>query len=89
MKTGVSLSIPVAMIFKKYYCHKCGTRLLRKKFTCIYTPKHPDYPAVKGRIYDQNTIGTGDLSVSEYRLSCPVCKTAVTLDEYKKTTQKH
>ena len=88
MKTGVTVSIPVAMIFKKYSCPKCSNRLQRKKFTCIYTPDHPDYPSVKERIYDQNTLGTGDLSVSEYRLFCPVCQTVVTLDQYKKMTQK-
>ena len=83
MKTGIVVSIPLTILFKKYHCHTCGTRLERRKLTSLYTPAHPDYYAVKEQVYDQTTFGTGDLSVTEYRLFCPVCQTTITLDEYR------
>ena len=45
MKTGATASIPVAMLFKKYYCHRCGERLKRQKVTETLDPGAPGYEA--------------------------------------------
>lgn len=33
---GYESEIDLGMLFRKMYCHKCGTRLKRKKITAIY-----------------------------------------------------
>lgn len=83
MKSGYSLSIPFAMLFRKFYCHKCGTRLKRQKVTRTLNPGDPGYEAVKDRIFDNHEIvgKPGTVSVSEYVFACPVCHSTITLKE--------
>ena len=51
MKTGATVSIPMAMLSKKYYCHKCGERLKRQKVTEIFNPGDPGYEAAWDKLH--------------------------------------
>ncbi|MBE6652916.1 MAG: hypothetical protein E7610_05830 [Ruminococcaceae bacterium] len=83
MKSGATVSIPVAMLFKKYYCHKCGKLLKRQKVTEALNPGDPGYEAAKDQIFDNHMIvGTrGPISVTHYVLQCAACNTTITFDE--------
>lgn len=90
MKSGATVSIPVAMLFKKYYCHKCGEHLKRQKVTETLNPGDHGYEAAKDQIFDNHMIH-GSISVTEYVFRCPTCNTTVTFDEQEDiaTKQKH
>ena len=90
MKTGATVSIPVAMLFKKYYCHKCGERLKRQKVTETLNPGDPGYKAAQNDIHDHHTfIGTsGTISVTEYVFLCPTCNTTITFKEQEDIATK-
>ena len=90
MKSGATVSIPVAMLFKKYYCHKCGTRLKRQKVTQILKPGDPGYEAAKDRIFDNHMIvgKSGTISVTEYIFRCSSCTGTTTFDEQEDIATK-
>ena len=77
-----TISIPfgmlIPMIFGKFYCHKCGTRLKWHAVKRTVKPGDPDY-------FEHNKIGRGkvmigDVEVSEYDLQCPKCGHCVGYD---------
>ena len=68
---NTSVSIPVDMVTKKFYCHKCGEQLSRHAKTRTLSPGDPDYR-------EHNRIGRGvrmigDVEVTEYDFQCPAC----------------
>lgn len=66
MKT---FSIPIGMVFKKYYCHNCETRLIKEKNKRIVTKHDKDY-------YSYHEIGEFPLhkyEVNDYHFKCPKC----------------
>ena len=85
MIAGAIVSIPVAMIFKKYYCHKCGERLKRQKVTQVLNPGDPGYETARRQVMDNYEIlgKPGSVSVSRYVFACPACQTTITFDEQK------
>ena len=80
---GATVSIPAAMIFKKYYCHKCGERLKRQKITQTLNSDDPGYEAVLKKIHHSRSIipMRGTVSVTEYGFACPQCASTITFDE--------
>ena len=72
-----SFSIDVAMITRKFYCHKCGARLERSPHTRTVRRGDPDYR-------EHSRIGrlhvTGDIEVTEYNFRCPACDRVVDCD---------
>ena len=83
MKSGATVSIPVAMLFKKYYCHKCGERLKRQKVTQALNPGEPGYEAAWNDVRsNMNIVGKrGSISVTHYVFHCPTCNTTMTFEE--------
>ncbi len=73
-----SVSIPLGMVFKRFYCHKCGERLVKEPKKRIVTPKDHDYR-------EHNSIGhmnmIGDIEVTEYDFKCPSCGNTIKYDE--------
>lgn len=90
MKTGATVSIPVAMIFKKYYCHKCGERLKRKKVTETFNSGDPGYEIAWNQIYSNMHIGgkRGAVSVTEFVFACSTCDTTITFEEQEEIAVK-
>ena len=60
-------SIDAAMLTKKYYCHKCGDRLVRNPRTRLIRRGDPDYKKYS-RIGHGHFIG--DIELTEYDFKC-------------------
>ena len=90
MKSGATVSIPAAMLFKKYYCHKCGERLKRQKVTETLNPGDLGYQAARNRFAGM-PLGKRAISVTHYVFRCPICDTTITFDEQEDIAvkQKH
>ena len=74
-----SVSIPMAMVTKKFYCHKCGERLGKHPKTRTLSPGDPDYR--KHNRINHKTHMIGDIEVTEYDFQCPACKNVIEYDE--------
>ena len=74
---SVNLSIPLGIVFKKYYCSKCGAELKKEKTHRVVTKDDKDY-------YQYHDIGKfprRDYNVYDYRMKCPSCNARVSYDE--------
>ena len=76
---SVSYSIPIAMVFKKYHCAKCGTKLKNEKTHRVVTKDDRDYY----QYHDLGTFPHRDYDVYEYRFACPKCGARVSFDEQR------
>ena len=75
-----SVSIPMAMVTKKFYCHKCGERLGKYPRTRTVKPGDADYKKYN-RIGRTHIIG--DVEVTEYGFQCPACGNIIEYDEQR------
>ena len=75
---GYDTTIPVGMIFKKMYCHKCGARLKKEKITRIYKKGEPGYTNV---ILHMTTIGMSEIAISYYIYKCPNCGSKISYND--------
>ena len=73
-----SVSIPMAMLTKKFYCHKCGERLIRNARTRTIKRGDPDYKKHSG-VGRMHLIG--DVEFTEYDFKCPACGNIIEYDE--------
>ncbi len=74
-----SSSIPVAMLTKKFYCHKCGERLSKHSKTRTVKPGDPDYRE-HNRINHRIHM-VGEVEVTEYDFQCYGCGNIIEYDE--------
>jgi len=74
-----SVSIPMAMVTKKFYCHKCGERLSKHPKTRTVKPGNPDYR--KHNSINHRTHMIGDVEVTEYDFQCSACGNVIEYDE--------
>ena len=74
---GKSYSIHAGMLFKKYYCAKCGTKLEKEKTHRVVTPDDADYFEYQ----DYNKFPRRDYDVYDYRFKCPYCQTSISYEE--------
>ena len=74
-----SVSIPMGMVTKKFYCHKCGERLGKHSKTRTISPGAPDYR--KHNRINHRTHMIGDVEVTEYDFQCPACGNIIEYDE--------
>ncbi len=74
---GKSYSIPFGMKFKKYYCHKCGSKLLRKQTHRVVSKDDPDYYKYQNR----NEFPRRDWDVYEYCFVCDKCNYHIAYSE--------
>lgn len=73
-----SCSIDLATVTRKFYCHKCGDRLLRHARTRIVKRGDPDYKK-HSRIGRMHTFG--DVELTEYDFKCWTCDRVTGCDE--------
>jgi len=74
---GKSYSIPVGMIFKKYYCSHCGTKLVKSRTHRVVTKDDKDY-------YQYHEIGNYpryDYDVYSYEFKCTKCNKNISYAE--------
>lgn len=74
---GKSWSIPAGMIFRRYHCAKCGTKLEKEKTHRVVTKEDKDYY----QYHDAGTFPRHDYDVYGYRFKCPSCNARVSYDE--------
>ena len=67
------------MLFKRYYCADCGTKLKTEKTHRIVTKDDPDYY----RYHDVGQFPRVDYDVYDYRFRCPSCGKRTTYDEQR------
>ena len=75
---GKETEIPVGMIFKKMFCHKCGTQLKKKKITKIYKKGDPGY---SNHLLGHSTLGMSEISRSHYIYKCENCGSKISYDD--------
>ena len=68
---GFEITIPVGMIFKRMFCHKCGTKLKKEKITKIYEKGDQGY---SNKILGHSTLGMSKISKTHYIYKCPNCE---------------
>ena len=76
---GKYWSLPLQMVFGKYYCTKCGEKLEREKTHRVVTPEDKDY-------YDYHDYGAypqNDYDVYGYQFACPHCGKRVAYREQR------
>lgn len=74
---GKTWSITFGMVFKKYYCHKCGERLVKEKTHRVVTEDDRDYYSYRGR----RSFPRYEIDVYDYRFKCPACEARITYDD--------
>ncbi len=74
-----SVRIPIGMMTKKFYCHKCGEQLEKHSKTRTLSPGDPDYK--KHCRLNHRTHMIGDVEVTEYDFQCPTCENIIEYDE--------
>ncbi len=74
---GKSWSIPFGMVFKKYHCSHCGTKLIKSKTHRVVTKDDKDY-------YQYHEIGNYpryDYDVYSYEFKCTKCNKNISYTE--------
>lgn len=73
-----SVSIPVAMVARKFYCCECGERLVRNPRTRIIKRGDPEYR-------EHSRVGRvhmfGDVELTEYDFRCQSCDKITPFEE--------
>ena len=67
-----TVSVPLGMVSRKYFCHRCGTQLVRKSRTRTVRRGDPDYRKYRGT---GKMRMIGDIEVTEYDFHCSACNT--------------
>lgn len=75
--TGFNYSIPWGMVFKKYYCSKCGAKLEKEKTYRVVSNNDKDYY----QYHSASNLLRGDHAVHSYRLKCPACEARISYIE--------
>ena len=75
---GYETHIPVGMIFRKMYCHRCGIQLKKEKITKVFKRGEQGY---SDDILGHPTIGMSEIAKSECIYKCPNCSNTITYDE--------
>lgn len=73
------INIPAAMIFREFYCHKCGEKLSVEGDTETVSTTDPEY--MRYNKIGRNHRMIGDVDVTTYHFECEKCNTAISFDE--------
>ena len=82
---GYELRISPLMIFRKMYCHKCGSKLKIKKVSETYKKGDPEY---SNEILGHSTIGMNRKEVVRYIYKCPGCASEITYEDQCKIAKR-
>lgn len=76
--------LDIGMIFKKMYCHKCGTKLKKEKTSKILKKGDKEFSR---HVAGMTAIGPGYNKVYTYYYVCPKCKNAITYEAQLKISK--
>lgn len=74
---GKSISLPLGMMYKRYHCVKCGTKLRKERTHRVVTEDDKDYY----RYQDHEKFPRRDYDVYGYQFMCPSCGARIAYDE--------
>ena len=74
-----SVFIPMGMVTKKFYCHRCGERLGKHAQTRTVTPNDPDYKKHSRMSHKYRIVG--NIEVTGYDFQCSGCGNRIEYDE--------
>lgn len=74
---GSETKIPIGMIFKRMFCHKCGAKLKKEKITETYKKGEKGY---SNKILGHYTLGMNEISKSYYIYKCSNCGSTISYD---------
>lgn len=75
-----SASIPMGMVFCKFYCPDCGERLVKHPRKRVVRRGDPDYRE-HSRVGRMRLVG--DIEVTEYDFKCPCCEKIRSYDDQR------
>lgn len=75
---GYEAKIPVGMIFRRMYCHKCETKLSKCKISEVLQKGEYGY---RDHILGHPTIGMDEIEIAAYVYKCPNCGNVTTYEE--------
>ena len=75
---GYETTIPVGMLFKRMFCHKCGAQLKKEKITETYKKGEQGY---SNKLLGHSTLGMSEISKSYYIYKCPNCGAKINYDD--------
>ena len=75
---GYEATMPVGMIFRKMFCHKCGTQLKKEKITETYKKGELGY---SDKILGHSTLGMSEIAKSYYVYKCTNCGAKISYDD--------
>ena len=75
-----SASIPMGMVFGKFYCPDCSERLVKHPRKRVVRPGDPDYREHR-RVGRMRMVG--DIEVTEYDFKCPCCEKITSYDDQR------
>ena len=73
---GKHYSIPVGMVFKKYYCHYCESKLDKYRYHRVVTEGDRDYFLYQ----DRDTFPRVDQDVYSYHFKCGNCNKLISVE---------
>ena len=76
--TGRKINIPVRMMFRRAYCHKCGAKLKKEAVTNISQKGDLNYS--NQIIPFQTTLGMSQIKKTSYIYRCLKCNSTITYD---------
>lgn len=77
---GKSWSIPCGMVFKKFYCINCESKLVKEKTHRVVKKDDSDYYLY----HDRGTFPRNDVVVYEYRFKCEKCNQSYSYNQQVK-----
>lgn len=76
---GISYSLPLRMLFKRYFCAKCGAKLKRERTHRVVKKEDKDY----FRYHSRGSFPRRNYDVYDYRFRCPSCEARIAYDEQR------
>lgn len=75
---GYEVEIPVGMIFKRMFCHKCGTKLKKLKITEEFKKGEEGF---QNTLLGHHTLGMTAISKAYYIYMCPNCGSIISYND--------
>ena len=84
---GYTGEIPIGMLFRKMYCHRCGVRLKREKQVNVYHKGDEGYD--KHIFFLRPTpLGMDKAKKTHFVYVCPNCNSRITYNEQRAIARK-
>jgi transcription initiation factor IIE alpha subunit len=73
-------NLPIEMVLKKFYCHKCGETLLKSPHTRIINRDDADYDDIRNTF---DPYCSGAIEITKYNFRCPKCHNIISFNKQR------